>query len=100
VRGDGKKPLVARFGGIPLVRNQNAILVDENPTPVSYERKEVVRRLIASRCELCESKDEHCVVHPRTQTGRTGRDGKSSTALGADHAQETTQNPDRLPSLS
>jgi group II intron reverse transcriptase/maturase len=63
MRDGGKKPLVARFGGIPLVRNTNAILVDQNPTPTHYERKEVVRRLIASTCELCEIKDEYCVVH-------------------------------------
>ena len=63
MRDGGKKPLVARFGGIPLLRNTNAILVDHNPTPTHYERKEAVRRLIASTCELCEIKDEYCVVH-------------------------------------
>jgi group II intron reverse transcriptase/maturase len=63
MRDGGKKPLVARFGGIPLVRNTNAILVDHNPTPTHYERKEAVRRLIASTCELCAIKDEYCVVH-------------------------------------
>ncbi len=62
-RGTGKKPLVARFGGIALVRTPQAILVDEIPTPLPYERKEVVQRLIASKCELCAIKDEHCVVH-------------------------------------
>lgn len=63
MRGRDKKPLVARFGGISLVRTKNAILVDRNPTPVFYERKEVVRRLIAGTCELCGLKEEHCVVH-------------------------------------
>jgi hypothetical protein len=63
LRGSGKKPLVARFGGIPLVRNKKAILVDQVPAVICYERKEVVRRLIASTCELCEIKDEQCVVH-------------------------------------
>jgi hypothetical protein len=62
-RGNGKKPLVARFGGIPLVRNPEAILVDQVPTVIVYERREVVRRLIASTCELCTIKDEQCVVH-------------------------------------
>jgi group II intron reverse transcriptase/maturase len=62
-RGNGKKPLVARFGGIPLVRNPEAILVDQIPTVIAYERREVVRRLIASTCELCTLKDEQCVVH-------------------------------------
>jgi len=62
-RDNGKKPLVARFGGIPLIQNKQAILVDHIPSPIRYERKEVVRRLITSRCELCGIKDENCVVH-------------------------------------
>jgi group II intron reverse transcriptase/maturase len=62
-RGNGKKPLVARFGGIPLVRNPEARVVDQVPTVMAYERREVVRRLIASACELCAIKDEQCVVH-------------------------------------
>ena len=62
-RGGGKKPLIAQFGGIPLVRNREAILVDRLPTQTRYERREVVRRLIASTCELCHIKDEQCVVH-------------------------------------
>jgi len=62
-RGNDKKPLVARFGGIPLVPNKKAILVDAVSPPLRYERKEVVRRLIASKCELCTIKDENCVAH-------------------------------------
>ena len=62
-RGNGKRPLMARFGGIPLVRKPEAILVDQVPTVILYERREVVRRLVASTCELCTIKDEQCVVH-------------------------------------
>jgi group II intron reverse transcriptase/maturase len=63
VRGGGKNPLVARFGAIPLVRNQKAVLLDQAPPVSCYEKKEVVRRLIASTCELCAIKDERCMVH-------------------------------------
>jgi group II intron reverse transcriptase/maturase len=63
IRGNGKKPLVARFGGIPLIQNKEAALIDRVSPPIRYERREVVRRLIASRCELCHIKDENCVVH-------------------------------------
>jgi len=77
VRGGGKKPLVARFGGIPLVRNKEAVLVDQHPTPVHYERKEVVRRLIASRCELCAIKDEHCMVHQVRRLAELAEMGKA-----------------------
>ena len=54
VERSGKQPLVARFGGIPLVRNKRAVLVDRTPShQVTYPRKELVRRLLARRCELC-----------------------------------------------
>ena len=50
----GKQPLVARFGGIPLVNKREAVLVDHAPShQVTYPRKELVRRLLARRCELC-----------------------------------------------
>jgi group II intron reverse transcriptase/maturase len=50
----GKQPLVARFGGIPLMWDRWAVLVDRSPShQVTYPRKELVRRLLARRCELC-----------------------------------------------
>ena len=54
VERDGKQPLVARFGGIPLVRKKDAILIDRTPGRVTYPRKELVTRLLQRRCELCE----------------------------------------------
>ena len=38
----GRKPLVARFGGIPLRRQQNAVLTDRQPVPVTIRRKELI----------------------------------------------------------
>ena len=63
IRQEGKKPRVATFGGIPLKRNKQAVLVDQVPTPIRYEQKEVIRRLMRGTCELCEMKEEACVVH-------------------------------------
>jgi group II intron reverse transcriptase/maturase len=54
VEREGRKPLVARFGGIPLRRKKNAVLVDRVPAPVTVRRKELVTRLQAGRCELCK----------------------------------------------
>jgi group II intron reverse transcriptase/maturase len=51
-RGEGRKPLVARFGGIPLKRQRKAVLTDRQPVP-AHPRKELIRRLLADRCELC-----------------------------------------------
>ena len=54
VERPGKQPLVARFGGIPLVRDKRAVLIDHTPPhQVTYPRKELVRRLLTRRCELC-----------------------------------------------
>jgi group II intron reverse transcriptase/maturase len=50
----GSKPdLVARFGGIPLVRNMDAVLPDRVPDRPPTPRKELIRRLLTRRCELC-----------------------------------------------
>lgn len=61
-RGKGKKPLIARFGGLPLKRNKQAILVDATPTFYQAERQEITQRLRAHRCELCHLLGA-CEVH-------------------------------------
>jgi hypothetical protein len=60
-RGD-KKPLIAQFGGIPLQRKQDAILVDRQPQFLMRTRSELLQRVFADTCELCGSK-EHVEVH-------------------------------------
>jgi group II intron reverse transcriptase/maturase len=64
-RGDGRKPLVARFGGIPLKRQKTAVLQDRQPVPVTARRKELINRLVAGRCELCEYTGKVNVHHVR-----------------------------------
>ena len=54
-QGEGKRPLVARFGGIPLKRNRQAVPVDRTPTRYRTERNELVKRLLANECEMCGS---------------------------------------------
>jgi len=51
----GRKPLVARFGGIPLQRQKNAFIDDRVHGRNTHPRKELVTRLLKGRCELCES---------------------------------------------
>jgi hypothetical protein len=51
----GRKPLVARFGGIPLIRQKKAVLTDRQPVPVT-RRKELITRLRTGECELCEQR--------------------------------------------
>jgi group II intron reverse transcriptase/maturase len=54
-REQGKKPLVARFGGIPLTRKRTAVVTDLKPIMATVKRNELIRRLVAGRCELCEA---------------------------------------------
>jgi group II intron reverse transcriptase/maturase len=62
---EGKKPLIARWGGIPLKRTKQAILIDENPPVFKRPRTELVKRLLAEKCELCGSNDRIEVHHIR-----------------------------------
>jgi hypothetical protein len=68
VERHGKQPLVARFGGIPLVRKKDAVLIDRIPQRVPYPRKELVTRLLARRCELCEEPAKVVVHQVRSLT--------------------------------
>ena len=52
-RGEGRKPRVATFGGIPLQRQKFAVVNDREPTPVTRPRHELINRLLAARCEIC-----------------------------------------------
>jgi group II intron reverse transcriptase/maturase len=49
----GRKPLVTRFGGIPLKRQRKAVITDRQPVPAT-SRKELITRLLAGWCEWCE----------------------------------------------
>jgi len=52
----GRKPLVARFGGIPLKRHKKAVLDDRLPAPAPARRRELVTRLLRGRCEWCQQR--------------------------------------------
>jgi group II intron reverse transcriptase/maturase len=74
VERDGKPPLVARFGGIPLVRDKNAVLTDRIPGRMPYPRKELVARLLARRCELCGDTGT-VLVHQVRKLASLGKSG-------------------------
>ena len=65
-RGGASKPLVARFGGIPLRRQKTAIIVDRRPDGITYPRRELVTRLRRGKCELCEQPGPMEVHHVRS----------------------------------
>ena len=57
-RGKERKPLVATFGGIPLIRQKHAALKDRAPAPAAVPGKEPIDRLHAGRCEICGEADQ------------------------------------------
>jgi hypothetical protein len=61
----GRKPLVARFGGIPLKRQKKTVITDRIPERVSYPRKELPLRLLKGKCEICEQTGDTVVHHVR-----------------------------------
>jgi group II intron reverse transcriptase/maturase len=63
-RGDGRKPLVARYGGIPLRWQKTAVLQDRQPDR-AVGPKELITRLLAARCEICERTGKVQVHHIR-----------------------------------
>ncbi|MFI7644337.1 group II intron reverse transcriptase/maturase [Nonomuraea sp. NPDC049400] len=74
VERKGRKPLVAWFGGIPLKRQKNAVLIDRQHTGPVYPNRQLVTRLLKGRCELCERTDGIQVHHIRrlADLGKSG----------------------------
>ena len=62
---NGKRPLVAYFGGIPLKRQRQAVLVDQQPQRYRSDRNELIKRLQADECEMCGSTVDVEVHHIR-----------------------------------
>jgi group II intron reverse transcriptase/maturase len=77
-RDRGRKPLVARFGEIPLRRADTTVLTDQRPVLTSTRRNELIHRLVAGRCEICEHTENLEVHHIRklADLNRPGRPDK------------------------
>ena len=82
VERPGTQPLVARFGGITLVRNKDAVLTDRAPGRVTYPRKELVTRLLTRRCELCEQHRD-VTVHQVRKLAKLGKPETGQPAWAA-----------------
>jgi group II intron reverse transcriptase/maturase len=63
-RGQGKTPLIARWGNVSLTRRTHAILND-HPLHIRVDRTELEQRLLAETCEWCGSHDTVEVHHVR-----------------------------------
>src|SRR5712672_1067118 len=78
----GRKDLVARFGGIPLKQNRRAVIADPAPVPVHPPRRELVHRLRRRQCELCEQ-GATVAVHQVAALAGLGRPGPGQPAWAA-----------------
>ena len=85
IERSGRKPLVARFGGIPLRRQRDAVIVDRVPVPGIIRHKELITRLLADRCEICTGTDGITVHHVRRLADLT-RPGRPQPAWAAQMA--------------
>ena len=79
---EGKPDLVARFGEIPLKRDRSAVICDYAPAPVPAPRKELIYRLRARRCELCEH-GATVAVHQVARLADLGKPGPGQPAWAA-----------------
>jgi len=61
IEREGKKPLTAQWGGIPLTWNIKTTL-DDQPMRIWSTRSELEQRLLADTCEYCGAQ-ERCQVH-------------------------------------
>jgi len=75
IERNGRKPLVARFGGIPLRRQKDAVLTGRLPVPGIIRHKELVTRLLADRCEICGSTGQ-VDVHQVRKLADLGKPGQ------------------------
>jgi len=62
----GKPNLIARFGGIPLVNSLKALAVNQQQlVRRRFGTTELIQRLLAEKCEICESTENVEVHHIR-----------------------------------
>jgi group II intron reverse transcriptase/maturase len=65
VHRDGKKPLTAEFGGIPLRTKSRVANITDKILKPKFGRSELIQRLLAEQCELCGSHENIEVHHIR-----------------------------------
>ncbi|HEX6469730.1 MAG TPA: reverse transcriptase domain-containing protein [Streptosporangiaceae bacterium] len=77
----GRKPLVARFGGIPLKRQRKAAITDRPADPIIPRRQgsELLARMAQGRCELCD-KRTNVQVHQIRKLADLTTSGRPHTA--------------------
>ena len=92
---EGKKDLVARFGGIPLRQDRRAVIRDPAPARIGHPRKELIHRLRKRAVRAVRAR-HHGGRPPghRAQAARQARAGPAR--VGRPHGEDAAQDPHRL----
>jgi hypothetical protein len=82
VQRKGKPPLIAEFGGIPLVTKSRVSEIVDGVTHIKVSRNDLLTRLLAEKCEMCGSTENIEVHHIRklADLNKPGRKNKSAWA--------------------
>ncbi len=72
---EGKRPLVATFGGLSLKRVKHPVIKDQVITPYPRMRSEIIERLLHDTCDVCGSKEyiEMHHIHKLADLNKEGR---------------------------
>ena len=92
---EGKKDLVARFGGITPRQDRRAVIPDPAPVPVPAPHKELIHRLRKRRCELCEH-GATVAVHQVASLNAPRQARTGPARVGSPHGENAAQDAHRL----
>ena len=76
VERKGKAPLVTRFGGIPLKRQEDAILYERSLQDYAPQRVQLIQRLLAEKCEICGAEGAVEIHHIRKLSDLESKNGR------------------------
>jgi group II intron reverse transcriptase/maturase len=77
---DGKKPLIAQFGGIPLRRQKLAVIQDRQPGLTSHPYRELTKRFLKGDCEVCGRAGSAVEIHQVRKLAELTTQGLSQPA--------------------
>lgn len=80
VEREGKTPLVAEYGGIPLIRQPKAVIRDKPTHRFEPRFVELIQRLLAEECEACGKVGHMEVHHIRRLADLKKKDGRPKVA--------------------
>ena len=98
IRREGKEDLVARFGGIPLLRDKNKVITDPAPVPVPAPRTPQGAGPPAPHAQVRTVRARRHGGCPPGRQARQARETRTRPArVGSQDGQDAAQDPGGLP---